>query len=103
MNKTKLIYVFIYIFLFASCAQDTAVPELKKPAGIIYDTVVAIRGDIFLSSQLNAYVESHSEGLYFTRGDLPVDWVVELGEPVKQGDILASLNTKSNEEQIKII
>lgn len=80
-------------------AADGTVPELIEPVGVKLDTAAVVRQDIYELRYYDAAVVPYTEELSFT-----VDGAIEsvdalVGDLVKQGDVLATLNQDSLTEQ----
>lgn len=96
--------VFISVFIFSSCAPDRSVAPvaLNEPEGVSNDTFIVRRDNFYVQTKYPGYVKCYSEGLFFTKGGLPVLSIdAPIGAKVKKGDALITLNTESIEKQIK--
>lgn len=82
------------------CAIAQEVPELLEPAGVMIDTATAYIGDISTIQVYDGSVVPYVEGLYF-----PVEGIVEevgvvIGQEVRKGDVLVTLDQEAQQKQI---
>lgn len=95
----KRMLLLICVFLLTSCGNggvstDMA-PELLEPQGVNYDTAVVTRGDLGQIKQYRAGVKAYTKGVFFDETNLSfLRYHVSVGQTVKQGDILAELDTE---------
>ena len=91
------------IFLSA-CGNNPEIEliELLEPVGVTYDTFIVAREDFIVAAMHPAYVVCHNEPLFFTTDGLPVKSIdVSIGQYVKEGDPLVTLNTENIDKRIE--
>ena len=99
--KKALAALLIAALTLMGCAlaEEAAVPELIEPVGVRLDTAKVVRQDIYNMSYYDAAVVPYTEELSFTV-DGKIDTVTALvGDVVKKGDVLATLDQTDDEEQ----
>ena len=90
-------------FLLSACAVQagTNPPELLIPVSVQNDIFTVERGRVARFEQYRAIVRVESEGLFFRETPLPFgSFEVIAGQEVRQGDLLARLDTSRIEERI---
>lgn len=81
------------------CARAEEIPQLIEPAGVKLDTAVVRAGEMKKITVYAACVVPHAEGLSFA-----VDGTVEavnviVGQKVRAGDVLMTLDTEAEDER----
>lgn len=105
MSLVKIKFILLLLpLLFIGCTAGSAidVPELLVPVSVQHDSHIVGRGRIARFSQYRSIVRVESEGVFFRSTPLPFGGfeVVE-GQEVRQGDVLARLNTGAIEAQME--
>lgn len=105
MHKiAKAIIIVGAAMLTVSCAPaaQTAPPELLTPVSVKADTARVDRGNVERMEQYKGFVRVASEKLYFPETGLRFgEYYCVPGQAVKQGDLLARLDTESVDKQIE--
>ncbi|MCL2665502.1 MAG: efflux RND transporter periplasmic adaptor subunit [Defluviitaleaceae bacterium] len=105
MKKRKKIWLALaVVFLFSACAraETDGPPELITPRSEIDDTAFVTRGTIAQVEQFRGIIRVVSVPLYFLDTGLSfLEFTVTNGQSVKQGDLLARLDTKPWETNIE--
>ena len=103
MKKNFLIMVVAVLFLTSCAAQvGAAPPELLVPVSMQNDIFVVQRGRVAQFDQYRGLVRVESEGLIFRDTSLPFGgFLVKAGQEVRQGEVLAILDTGRIEERIE--
>ena len=99
--KKALAALLIAALTLMGCAlaEEASMPELIEPVGVRLDTAKVVRQDIYNMSYYDAAVVPYTEELSFTV-DGKIDTVTALvGDVVKKGDVLATLDQTDDEEQ----
>jgi len=94
----------IGMVLLTGCAAQVGanVPELLTPVSVQTDTFIVDRGRVARVEQYRGAVRVESEGLFFRDNSLPFGgFEVVSGQEVRQGDVLARLDTTQTEELIE--
>ena len=97
------LYLFLIIIGLTSCASQVgaAPPELLVPVSVQHDTFFVQRGRVAQFEQHRGMVRVESEGVAFANNSLPFGgFYVVSGQEVREGDILARLDTSRIEERI---
>ena len=94
---------FILLLLFlTACSNSSDAPELIRPVTSRIDTAVADYGDVISVSVLTGITRMRSDGLYFENPTAAFgEFLVGIGEHVKKGQLLLTLDTEQMEEEIK--
>ena len=101
MKKIILLLAALMVLLTACSSQAVNEIELKDTITVVNDTAKVVRGDIAYKKQIEAYVKAAVENVSFTeRGGVLSTVNVMLGDTVKKGDDLASLDTESAESAL---
>jgi len=101
MKKIILLLAALMVLLTACSSQAVNEIELKDTITVVNDTAKVVRGDIAYKKQIEAYVKAAVENVSFTeRGGVLSTVNVMLGDTVKKGDVLASLDTESAESAL---
>lgn len=97
------LWLILGLLLLSGCAVHTgAPPELLTPVSVQNDTFIVQRGRVARFEQYRAIVRVESEGLFFRSTPLPFGgFEVIAGQEVRQGDVLARLDTRQTEERIE--
>lgn len=82
-----------------ACAQE--VPELLEPVGVKMDTVAAYIGETKKIAVYEAEIAPKIEELYFTVDGTVAEVNVIIGQQVKAGDVLITLDQEELEEQLE--
>jgi multidrug efflux pump subunit AcrA (membrane-fusion protein) len=94
-------------FCLTACALTAPaasfdIPTLQEPVSVKDDTAIVARGRVQMLSQYRAFVRVQSEGLYYGDTDLRfLEYLVVSGQQVKEGDLLALLDTERILEDIE--
>lgn len=84
-------------------ATPTFTPELLEPISVQNDTFIVQRGNVARFDQYRGVVRVHSEGLFFREANWPfAGFEVRTGQEVRQGEVLARLDTRQMEEDINL-
>ena len=96
-------WLILGLLLLTGCAvQAGAAPELLTPVSVQNDTFIVQRGRVARFEQYRGIVRVESEGLFFRDAPLPFGgFEVIVGQEVRQGDVLARLDTRQTEERIE--
>jgi multidrug efflux pump subunit AcrA (membrane-fusion protein) len=101
----RLLFLLGFAFIFTACAHEIEypAPALVQPVSAKADTAIVVRGDVERVEQYRAFVRFMSEGLFFrdTGGLRFGEYHVRSGERVKEGQLLATLDTERIREQIE--
>lgn len=79
---------------------DSDVPQLLEPAGVTMDTATAYVGTIRETVMYDAYVSPEVHALSFSIDGRFGDINVVVGQQVKQGDVLVTLDHEALEESV---
>lgn len=93
----------LMLLSFAGCQQEqtgATAPELLEPVGVKMDAAPAEYGDIYNVAYMEGEVIPFVQTLYFDSTGVLGKLNVKVGEPVKAGDVLATLNQSKNESAI---
>lgn len=88
-------------FSGAALADGADVPELIEPVGVKLDTAEVERQDLYQLKYYDASVVPYVEELAFTVDGQIETMEVLVGDMVKAGDVLATLNQDALEEQVE--
>ena len=104
MGKIWLIVGILILGLGGCVANAEAdAPELLVPVSVQNDIFVADRGQVARFEQYRGSVRVESVGLFFREPTLPFgSFEVLVGQEVRQGDVVARLDTRRIEEQIAV-
>jgi HlyD family secretion protein len=101
MKKAWLVILLI-AYACAPASANAPPPPLLEPVTVKADTAVVARGNVEKVEQYRSFVRVRSEGLFFRDTGLRFgEYLVEPGERVTQGRLLAVLDTRWLEEQIE--
>ena len=94
IHKLLAWHVILSLLLFSSCAMNASddAPELIEPVGMVPDTTVVYRGEIFNVITLEGLVLPQVHDLYFKAGGIIDEVMVTIGSTVKAGDVIARLD-----------
>lgn len=100
----KKVFVIILIAALSLCGcataeDDETAPELLEPVDVKLDTAEVVRQDLYSLAYCDASIVPHTEALSFTTDGVIDSFNVIIGDTVKQGDILATLDQSDEEEQ----
>ena len=97
------LWLILGLLLLTGCAvQVGAAPDLLTPVSVQNDTFIVHRGRVARFEQYRGIVRVESEGLFFRDTPLPFGgFEVTAGQEVRQGDVLARLDTRRTEERIE--
>lgn len=99
MNK-KIIVLLALFLLLTACAKETEpVPELLEPVGVSLDTAVVTRGTIARRYYYTGTVTPDVQEAKSPAEGRILEVLVQCGDTVQQGDILARLDMESVEKQ----
>lgn len=100
----RLFAVIISVIFLSGCERnDIVVPTLKESVGGEIDTAVVTRGDIYQLTTYDAKIYPDLQEVSFTIDGTVKEVSVYLGQEVKAGDLLVSLDdTKMREQLIQL-
>ena len=101
--KKFLIILMVSMFLLSGCNsnKEIEIPELIEPVSTKMDTAVVSRGDIYTLTTYDAKVYPDVEEVSFSIDGEVKNVAVSLGQTVKKGDILISLDDTKISEQLE--
>lgn len=100
--KKLLMILMVSMFLLSACDNnETEIPELIEPVSVKMDTAVVSRGDIYTLTTYDAKVYPDIEEVSFSLDGEVKNIAVSLGQTVKKGDILISLDDTKISEQLE--
>jgi multidrug efflux pump subunit AcrA (membrane-fusion protein) len=100
--KKACILICILLSACTQAAVDVPPPTLLEPVSVKADTALVVRGSIERVEQYRSFVRVRSEGLFFRDTGLRFGaYLVEPGERVAAGQLLAVLDTERLEKQIE--
>lgn len=85
------------------CAQETEVPQLLEPVGVELDTATAYIGEIAKITVFEGAVRPYVEELYFTLNGNVNEVHAVVGQQVKAGDVLVTLDQEAEEERMETL
>jgi hypothetical protein len=101
MVKKLYKMIFVSLILLSSCEKkDSVVPVLKDSIGAEVDTALVSRGDIYNLTTYDAKIYPDVSEVYFTTDGRLKSIHVYLGQEVKKGDLLISLDDKEKLEEL---
>ena len=103
MKTGRMIGSVFLALLLATQAVAEEVPELLEPVGVKMDAVAAYVGDISNTLVYDAYVVPHVEELYFSQEGKAEEVNVIVGQEVKAGDVLVTLNQEKELERMETL
>lgn len=95
----RIICLLLPVLLLCGCSSKTDAPELLEPAKVQADIETARRGEIFNVVMYEASIEPEVIGQSFASGGSIDDLNVTLGDVVKSGDLLATLDMTGTQAQ----
>lgn len=104
MKRNSIFLCCILLFLsLTGCGttSEVAVIELLEPVGVQLDTAVAARGDIYTVAAYQGEVVPYVEEIFFEVDGTLEEINVIYGDEVKEGQILATLDSEALQEEIK--
>lgn len=81
--------------------QSQEIPELLEPVGVKMDTAAAYIGDLSSISVYDGSIIPYVEELYFEKEGVVAEVHVILGQEVKAGDVLITLEHESQDERLE--
>jgi len=87
-----------------SCMAETQpmdIPELLEPVGVKMDTAKAYIGDLSKITVFDGSIVPYVEELYFEKEGVISEINVVLGQEVKAGDVLATLEHESQDDRLE--
>ncbi len=100
MKKFCLLLAMLLLPGLCGCGADAAVPELREPMAVTWQTAEACRGDIFRLDAYDAIVTTEMEEAAFADGGVLKELYVRPGDRVAAGQLLAQLETEQLEENL---
>lgn len=97
----KLIIALLILISVATGCTGAKIPELLEPVGVSLDTAVAEKKDIYDLTVYSGEIVPYVEELSFTTDGHLGEMKVTLGDTVKKGQVLASLEAESIYEAIE--
>lgn len=97
----KWICMLACLLLCAPCALAENVPELKEPAGVQLNAIEAFIGDISKIAVHPASVVPYVEEFFFEQEGVIDEMHVIIGQEVKTGDPLITLDTEAETERVE--
>ncbi len=94
----KILCLLLPIVLLCGCGSSD-VPELLEPAKVEADIETAYRGDIFNVVMYEASIEPEVMGQSFSSGGNIEELNITLGDVVRAGDVLATLDMTDTQQQ----
>lgn len=100
-KKKALVLSLLTVFLLTGCTRETSlqIPVLEEPASFSYDLAVAYRGDLSELALYDAWAVPEVENAVFTKGGHLSGFHADIGDEVKQGEIIAYLDGEETEEE----
>lgn len=99
----KWICALMCLLLCASCAAAEQVPELVEPAGVQLNAAEAYIGEISNITVYPAAVVPYVQEFYFDQEGVIDEMHVIVGQEVKAGDPLITLDTESETERAELL
>jgi len=87
--------------LFGCQSESVSVPELLEPAGVKSDTATVQKGDLKKVSIYNGETVPYVEILEFSFDGRFDSYLVDLGDTVEEGQVLAQLNDEAVQDAIE--
>jgi multidrug efflux pump subunit AcrA (membrane-fusion protein) len=102
MLKKQIIIILASILLLSGCKkEETKVPVLQEPVGVDMDTAVVTLGDIYHLDTFDAKVYPELQEVSFLLDGALKEFHVNLGDKVKKGALLATLDDQYKIEELK--
>ena len=89
------------IALCAPCVRAEEIPQLLEPVGVQLDTAVAYIGEMSKITAYNASVTPYVEGLYFPVSGTVAQVHVIVGQEVRAGDVLVTLDQEAQRKRLE--
>jgi len=99
----KWICALVCLLLCASCAAAERIPELMEPAGVQMNAVEAFVGEISNIAVHPAAVVPYVQEFYFEQEGVIDEMHVVVGQTVKAGDPLITLDTKNETKRVEAL
>ena len=103
MRRFCRTFLLISMILTAGMRAFAEAPALLEPVGVQSDTAVVARSDIFNITVFDGEVVPHVEEMYFTVDGTVGEVHVRLGEPIKAGESIITLDQTNLFEQIEAL
>ena len=101
LRQTVSVLCALLMVLSMSCACAQEVPELLEPVGVKLDMEQARIGEISEITLYNGAVTPYVEELYLSVAGVVKDIHFVIGQEVKAGDLLLTLDSEAQEKQIE--
>lgn len=103
MKKLYIMIILISVILTGCKTTPTATttPELLEPVSVNIDTATVKKGDIYETTVYNAEVIPYTSDLSFKLSGNISEVLVALGDSVKKGQVLASLDESDLLDEVK--
>lgn len=103
MVKRLIAILMLSLIFLSGCkaGNDDTVPVLAEPVKGKMDTAIVSRSDIFELTTYNAKIYPSLEIIYPALDGVMKEVAINIGQEVKEGDVLAYLNNSSLTERIK--
>lgn len=95
-----LVVCFLLIALALPCGCAEAIPELLEPVGVKMDTAQAYIGEVSRIEVFDGTVVPYVEGLYFSTEGIVDEVHVVIGQMVRKGDVMVTLDQEAQQEQV---
>lgn len=89
--------------LCAPCVRAEEIPQLLEPVGVQLDTAAAYVGEMSKITAYNASVTPYVEGLYFPVAGTVEQVHVIVGQEVRAGDVLVTLDQESQLKRLEAL
>lgn len=99
----KWICGLVCLLLCAPCARAEQVPQLIEPAGVQLNATKAFIGDISNITVYPASVVPYVEEFFFEQEGVIEEMHVIIGQEVKAGDPLITLDTEAETERVEML
>lgn len=91
-------FLLLALAMPSVCAEE--IPELLEPVGVKMDTAEAYIGEISRIEVFDGNVAPYVEGLYFSTEGIVDEVHVVIGQEVRKGDVLVTMDQEAQQEQI---
>lgn len=100
---SRFLSLFMCLLWCAPCALAEEVPQLLEPAGVQLNAAAAFMGDISDITTYPAAVVPYVEEFFFEQEGVIEEMHVILGQEVKAGDPLITLDTEAETERMETL
>ena len=100
VRKISALLVLLCLLLSACAAEEEVVPTLIETNEVKFPAITVEYGDVYNINYATGGIQPYSEKLNFATPGFFGDFDVVAGQQVKQGDVLAHLDTEAQQAQL---